>query len=74
MEIGDLVRFGSTTPVNRTAIQKIVGTVVSTDGIMICTIGLDEPYKMGSVDVLWPDARMIKDEVFASLEVINENR
>ena len=74
MKVGDLVRFGSTTPDNRTVIQKIVGTVVNTNGIMMCAIGADEPYEMGRVDVLWPDDRMIKDEVFASLEVINESR
>ena len=76
MRVGDLVRFGSTTPDNRTPIQKIVGTVVSTDGIMMCGIAaLDgEPYEMGRVEVLWPDDRMIEKEVFASLEVINESR
>ncbi len=71
MNVGDLVRFGSTTPDNRTPIQKIVGTVVSTSGIMLCSWGVDVPYKMGRVEVLWPDDRKIKEETFASLEVIN---
>ncbi len=71
MKVGDLVRFGSTTPDNRTAIQKIVGTVVSTSGVMLCSAGGVVPYKMGRVEVLWPDERMIEKEVFASLEVIN---
>ena len=74
MKIGDLVRYCSTTPDNRTPIQKIVGTVIGTDGIMTCSMGVDEPYQMGRVEVLWPDERMIEKEVFVSLEVINESR
>ena len=74
MKVGDLVRFGSTTPDNRTPIQKIVGTVISTDSIMMCSIGVEVPYKMGRVHVMWPDERLINEEVFASLEVINASR
>ncbi len=73
MKGGDLVRYGSTTPENRTPIQKIVGVVVSTDGIMWCSHGGVEPYKMGSVEVFWPDER-IERVVYDSLEVINESR
>ncbi len=78
MKVGDLVRYGSTTPDNRTPIQKIVGTVIGTDGIMTCSMGVvilvGEPIAMGRVEVLWPDERMIEKEVFASLEVVNESR
>jgi len=74
MKVGDLVRYGSTTPENRTPIQKIAGVVVSDDGIMWCSHGGVEPYKMGSVEVLWPDDRNIERVVYDSLEVINENR
>ena len=71
MKVGDLARYGSTTPDDRTSIQKVVGTVVSTVGIMTCSIGSDTPYTMGSVEVLWSDGRLINREVFASLEVVS---
>jgi len=69
MKVGDLVRYGSTTPDDRTSIQNIVGTVIDVSGIMMCTIGADAPYKAGSVEIMWPDGRGISREVFASLEV-----
>ena len=71
MKAGDLVRYGSTTPDDRTPIQKVVGTVISTAGIMMCSIGSGSPYKMGSVEIMWPDGRLINREVFASLEVVS---
>ena len=74
MKVGDLVRFGSTTPDNRTSVQKVVGTIVSTDGVGLCSMGVEVPYKMGRADVMWPDGRLIQKEVYASLEVINENQ
>jgi hypothetical protein len=72
MKVGDLVRYGSTTPENRTPIQKVVGTVISTSGIMMCSIGTDTPYKMGSVEIMWSDERGLNREVFAGLEVISD--
>jgi len=72
MKIGDLVRYGSTTPENRTPIQKVVGTVINTTGIVMCSIGVDTPYKMGTVEIMWSDERGINREVFASLEVISD--
>ena len=72
MKVGDLVRYGSTTPENRTLIQKVVGTVISTSGIMMCGIGSDPPYEMGSVEIMWSDGRGINREVFANLEVISD--
>ena len=76
MKVGDLVRYGSTTPGNRTPIQKIAGVVISDDGVMWCSHGVEESkaYKMGSVEVLWPDARGIARVTYAELEVINESR
>jgi len=71
VKVGNLVRYGSTTPENRTPIQKVVGTVISTVGIMMCSIGSDIPYKMGSVEIMWPDGRGISRETFATLEVIS---
>ena len=71
MKIGDLVRFGSTTPENRTPIQRVVGTVINTTGIMMCSIDVDTPYKMGTVEIMRSDERGINREVFASLEVIS---
>jgi len=73
MKVGDLVRYGSTTPENRTPIQKIAGVVVSDDGIMWCSHGGVKPYKMGTVEIFWPDGR-IERVVYASLEVVNESR
>jgi len=70
MQVGDLVRYGSTTPDNRTTIQKVVGTVISTEGIMMCSIGSGQSYQMGSVEIMWPDGRGISREVYASLEVL----
>jgi hypothetical protein len=72
VKVGDLVRYGSTTPENRTLIQKVVGTVINTSGIMMCGIGSDPPYEMGSVEIMWSDGRGINREVFASLEVISD--
>ena len=69
MKIGDLVRYGSTTPENRTPIQKVVGVVIK-DNTMICC-GDDHDYPMGRVDVLWADGS-IEGVVFASLEVISD--
>jgi len=69
MKVGDLVRYGSTTPNDLTPVQKVVGTVISTSGIMMCSIGSVTPYKTGSVEIMWPDTRGISREVFASLEV-----
>ena len=70
MHAGDLVRYGSTTPNDRTPIQQVVGTVISTEGIMTCSIGSGQSYQMGSVEIMWPDGRGISREVFASLEVL----
>jgi hypothetical protein len=70
VKIGDLVRCGSTTPENRTPIQKAVGTVIKDNTMLYCRGAHDE--RMGRVDVLWPDGS-IEDVVFASLEVINED-
>jgi hypothetical protein len=74
MKAGDLVRYGSTTPDNRTPIQKVCGVVVSDDGVMLCSHAVEVPYKMGTVEVLWADARGIERETYSSLEVINESR
>ena len=74
MKVGDLVRYGSVTPENRTPIQKVVGVVVSDDGVMWCSHGGVEPYKMGTVEILWPDDRDVEKVVYAELEVINESR
>ena len=74
MKVGDLIRFGSTTPDNRTPIQRIVGLVVDVSGIMLCSIGVSIPYKMGTVEVLWPDARGFERETYSSLEVISASR
>jgi len=38
---------------------------------MMCSIGSDIPYKMGSVEIMWPDGRGISRETFATLEVIS---
>ena len=74
MKVGDLIRFGSTTPDNRTTIQRIVGLVVDMSGIMVCSHAVVIPYKMGRVEVLWPDARGFEMETYSSLEVISECR
>ena len=76
MKVGDLVRYGSTTPDDRTPIQKIVGVIVSDEGVMWCSHGVveSEAYKMGSVEVMWPDCRGVERVVYDSLEVINERR
>ena len=69
MNVGDLVRYGSTTPENRTPIQRVVGTVIKDNTMLYC--GGDHDYRMGRVDVLWSDG-FIEAVVFASLEVISD--
>ena len=74
MKPGDLVRYGSTTPNNRTPIQKVAGLVVE-DKTMMCSIGVvtgGEPYRMGRMLILWSDGRGVREEVYANLEVLNE--
>ena len=68
MKVGDIVRYGSTTPENRTPIQKVVGTVIKDNTMLYCRGDHDE--RMGCVDVLWPDGS-IEDVVFAVLEVVS---
>jgi len=69
MKIGDLVRYGSTTPENRTPVQKILGTVIEDKTIQSCDGDWD--YTMGHVTVLWSTGA-IEDVVFASLEVVSD--
>jgi len=73
VKVGDLVRFGSTTPDKRTPIQKVGGVVIE-DHTLLCSHGGVEPYRMGRLLILWSDIRGLQLEVFATLEVINESR
>jgi len=69
MNVGDLVRYGSTTPENRTPIQKVVGTIIEDKRIVYCDGDWD--YSMGHVTVLWSNGST-EDVVFASLEIISD--
>jgi len=73
VKVGDLVRFRSTTPDERTPIQKVGGVVIE-DRTMMCSHGGVEPYRMGPLLILWSNERGLQREVFSSLEVINESR
>jgi len=69
VKVGDLVRYGSTTPENRTPTQKTVGTVIEDKTMLYCDGDWD--YTMGRVTVLWSTGA-IEDVVFASLEVVSD--
>jgi len=71
MKVGDLVRYGNVTSRPRSELQKIIGIIIDVSGIMMCSWGVDTPYKMGFVRVMWPDDRLVARETFASLEVVS---
>ena len=71
MKVGDLVRYGNATSRPRNELQKIIGIIIDVSGIMMCSWGVDTPYKTGSVRVMWPDHRLVARETFADLEVIS---
>tara|TARA_Y100000310_G_C20249051_1_gene608219 strand:- start:370 stop:603 length:234 start_codon:yes stop_codon:yes gene_type:complete len=71
LRVGDLVRYGSTTPENRSEAQKRIGVIVE-DYTMTCTHGGVEPYKMGAMMVMWAEG-IIERVVYECLELINGN-
>ena len=80
MKVGDLVRYQwhGEGPLKKYAElqQKAVGVILCTQGIMLCSFGLEpgeKPYKMGSVEVMWQTDK-IERITYAELEVINESR
>ena len=72
MQVGDLVRYGSTTPENRTAAQMRVGTVLK-DLTMWDAREPKSHKRFGRMKILWSSGR-VEEVTFASLEVISEAR
>ena len=72
MKPGDLVRYGSTTPENRTPVQMKVGTVLKDLTMWDCREP-ETPKRFGRLTILWSCGN-IEDVVLASLEVISESR
>ena len=78
MKVGDLVRYqwhgeGRRDQVGKEYL-KAAGVILCTQGIMLCSFGLEpgeKPYKMGSVEVMWQTDK-IEKITYAELEVINE--
>ena len=76
MKVGDLVRYQWHGEGPRGLKQKVAGVILCTQGIMLCSFGLEpgeEPYKMGTVEVMWQTDK-IEKVTYAALEVINESR
>jgi hypothetical protein len=78
MKVGDLVRYqwhNAGQLKNHAEVQhKVAGVVLCTQGIMLCSFGLEldeEPYKMGTVEVMWQTDK-IEKITYAELEVISE--
>jgi len=76
MKVGDLVRYQWHGEGPRGLKQKVAGVILCTQGVMLCSFGLEpgeKPYKMGSVEVMWQTDK-IERITYAELEVINESR
>ena len=73
MKPGDLVRYGSTTPENRTPAQLKVGTVLKDFTMWDCREDGTPKERFGRLTILWSCGN-IEDVVLASLEVISESR
>ena len=73
MKPGDLVRYRSTTPENRTHAQLKVGTVLKDFTMWDCREDGTPKERFGRLTILWSCGN-IEDVVLASLEVISERR
>ena len=72
MKVGDLVRYQWHGKGPRSPKLEGAGIILCTQGIMLCSHGLDpgeKPYKMGSVEVMWQTDK-IERITYATLEVI----
>ena len=77
MKVGDLVRYqwrgeGSREQMTK-KYREAAGVILCIQGVMLCSFGLEpgeEPYKMGTVEVMWQTDK-IEKITYAELEVVS---